>query len=107
MIIDAVMYGIIPKAKIEKFCKAPPPNVFKKPKTFSWFIKSIASLFVNGTGINVPRRKITNMSNVNMIFRLISPTRIRFENVRNIKSPRFYRQLFQLPLLQKQKTYEL
>src|SRR5699024_11510388 len=35
IMMDAVMYGIIPIAKMEKFCKAPPPNVFKKPNTFS------------------------------------------------------------------------
>src|SRR5699024_11445053 len=92
---------------MEKFCNAPPPNVFKKPNTFCWFIKSIACLSVNGTGINVPSRKITNINNVKIIFLLISATRIKLEIVRNIKSPQFCRPLLQSPLLQKQRTYEL
>src|SRR5699024_5357579 len=104
--MDAVMYGIIPIAKMEKFCSAPPPNVFKKPKTFCWFIKSIACLSVNGTGINVPRRKTININNVNIIFRLMSPTRIKLEIVRNIKSPLFYRPLFRLLLSLTRRIYE-
>src|SRR5690625_4085083 len=107
MIIDAVMYGIIPKAKIEKFCRAPPPNVLRKPKTFCWFMKSIASLFVYGTGINVPIRKTTSINNVKTIFFLISATRIKLEIVRNIKSPQFFH--LQPRLLQQRqlKTYGL
>src|SRR5690625_4196301 len=92
---------------MEKFCNAPPPNVFKKPKTFCWFIKSIACLSVNGTGINVPRRNTISINSVKIIFRLISPTRIKLEIVRNIKSPQLYRLLLQLLPLQKQKIYEL
>src|SRR5690625_6534358 len=77
---------MIPIAKMEKFCNAPPPNVSSKPKTEACSVmKSIASLLEYGRGINVPRRETTNMSNVNMIFRLISPTRIELESVRNIK----------------------
>src|SRR5690625_5965041 len=99
---------MIPIAKMEKFCNAPPPNVSSKPKTEACSVmKSIASLLEYGTGINVPRRKTTNMSNVNMIFRLISPTRIKLESARNIKSPQFYRLLLRLLLLRKQRTYEL
>src|SRR5699024_12531780 len=86
---------------MEKFLSAPPPNVFSKPNTFCWLIKSIASLFVNGTGINVPKRKTINISNVNTIFRLISRTFMKLDIVRNIRSPRLYRLLLQLLLLQK------
>src|SRR5699024_2165503 len=107
MMIEAVMYGIIPIAKIEKFCNAPPPNVFNKPNTFCSFIKSIALLSVKGTGIKVPIRNTINIKRVKIIFCLISATRTRFEIVRNIRSPQFYRPLLQSHLLRKQKTYEL
>ena len=30
--IDALMYGLIPKATIEKLCNAPPEKISKKPK---------------------------------------------------------------------------
>src|SRR5699024_19205 len=103
--MDAVMYGIIPIDKMEKFCKAPPPNVFKKPNTFAGPIKSMASLLVNGTGINVPIRNITSINNVKTILFLISATRMKFEIVRNIKSPLFFRLLPRTLLLLQLKTY--
>src|SRR5690625_2808536 len=63
-------------------------------------MKSIASLFVYGTGIKVPIRKTTSINNVKTIFFLMSATRIKLEIVRNIKSPRLFRRRLQLlPLL--------
>src|SRR5699024_12170769 len=88
-----------------KFLTATPPNVLSKPNTVYWLIKSIASLFVNGTGINVPKRKTININNVNTIFRLISRTFMKLDIVRNIRSPRLYRLLLQLLLLQKLRIY--
>src|SRR5690625_974529 len=98
---------MIPIARIEKFCNAPPPNVFKKPNTFCWFMKSMASLFVYGTGINVPIRKITSINNVKIILLLISLIFQKLAIVRNIKSPQLFRLLPQLPLSLQRKIYEL
>ena len=32
MIIEALIYGLIPSATIEKLCNAPPEKISKKPK---------------------------------------------------------------------------
>ena len=54
--MDAVMYGMIPIAKMEKLASAPPPNTFMKPmRLLSDCCKAVASTF--GTGINVPSLK--------------------------------------------------
>ena len=44
--IEAVMYGMIPSAKIENWKSAPPENVFEKPKNICCrlFVASITSL---------------------------------------------------------------
>src|SRR5699024_12819704 len=106
--------GIIPIAKIEKFCNAPPPKVLRNPKTFcvvsSGPVSKICfktSLFVNGTGICVPIRKITNINNVKTIFCLISFTFIKLDIVRNIKSPQCFRKLFLLLQQPMQRTDSL
>src|SRR5699024_11374756 len=57
------------------------------------------------SGINVPIRNITSINNVKTILFLISATRMKFEIVRNIKSPLFFRLLPRSLLLLQLKTY--
>ena len=49
--IDAVMYGDTPIAKIEYLCSAPPPKVFNKPNTPVLLNDCKAPALTPGTGI--------------------------------------------------------
>ena len=53
MIIDAEMYGITPKANIEKFFSAPPPIVLSNSRNPKLLLK----LSVPGTLILIPKMK--------------------------------------------------
>ena len=60
MMMLAVMYGMIPRAKIEKLSKPPPENRFRKPErtlrvgaALSW---STARGSTPGTRIAIPNR---------------------------------------------------
>ena len=48
--MDAVMYGITPRAKIEKFFNAPPPIVLINSRKPKLLVKS----FVPGTLVEIP-----------------------------------------------------
>ena len=61
--IDAVIYGITPNAKIEKFLSAPPPMVLISSKKPKLFVKSS----VPGTLIEIPKINTVNASKVNYI----------------------------------------
>ncbi|MNW18507.1 hypothetical protein D3C71_2180950 [compost metagenome] len=55
--IEEVMYGIIPIAKIEKLNKAPPEKVFNKPNRSAPLSTCLnTSVLIFGTGINEPIR---------------------------------------------------
>ena len=54
--IDAVMYGITPRANIEKFFKAPPPMVLINSKNPKLLVRSC----VPGTLIDIPNMNINN-----------------------------------------------
>ena len=60
MMIDAVMYGMIPRKKIATLVIAPPENRSRKPTTpllFAWSCRSlIASKSTYGTGRCAPSR---------------------------------------------------
>ena len=58
--IDAVIYGITPNAKIEKFFSAPPPSVLINYKNPKLLVKSS----VPGTRIEIPSMKIINAARV-------------------------------------------
>ena len=58
--IDAVMYGITPRAKIEKFFNAPPPIVLINSKKPKFFVKSS----VPGTLIEIPSMKTVKATKV-------------------------------------------
>src|SRR6476469_2699314 len=103
--MDAVIYGIIPMAKMENCFNAPPPKVLRIPKTLSLSWEASTSAFTLGTGINVPSRNTTNIKRVNIIFRLISPTRIKLEKVENIRSPQYFHRQLQLLLWQLRRIY--
>jgi len=59
--IEALMYGMIPSAKIEKRSSAPPENKFTRPKTepcacACWKKAAMASLSIPGVGTATPTR---------------------------------------------------
>ena len=57
--IDAVMYGMMPKAKIVSRRKFPPLNKSMMPRTEPWFwVKSCCntSVLIPGVGRNAPSR---------------------------------------------------
>jgi hypothetical protein len=57
MIIEALIYGIIPRAKIEKFSKAPPENMLNMPNSvLAFWVKKAdnASPLIPGVGICTP-----------------------------------------------------
>ena len=54
------MYGITPKAKIEKFLIAPPPIVFNNSRN----PKLLSKLSVPGTLIDIPRMNNANAPKV-------------------------------------------
>ena len=57
MIIDALMYGMMPSAKIEKFSSAPPENMLNIPNRVpAFWAKKLAraSLLMPGVGIWTP-----------------------------------------------------
>jgi hypothetical protein len=59
-IIDAEMYGIIPRARMDIRSNAPPENMLNKPRIVPWFALkrfSSAALLMPGTGICAPSRK--------------------------------------------------
>ena len=58
--MDAVMYGITPNAKIEKFFNAPPPMVLINSRNPRLLVKSS----VPGTRIEIPNMKIINAPRV-------------------------------------------
>ncbi|CFN76999.1 Uncharacterised protein [Bordetella pertussis] len=59
MMMDAEMYGMIPRAKMEKRDSAPPENMLNRPRIppSCWRNRSAsASGLMPGTGMWVPRR---------------------------------------------------
>ena len=59
MMMDAEMYGMIPRAKIEKRESAPPENMLNRPRIPPWFWRNksaSASGLMPGTGMCVPKR---------------------------------------------------
>ena len=63
IIMDALMYGIIPKAKMENLPNAPPEKIFIKPRIpFWWAAKSCfkTSALIPGIGIAAAIRKTAN-----------------------------------------------
>ena len=67
--IDAEMYGMIPRAKIVMRPSAPPENRFRKPRIvpLAWFVNSaIATGSTPGVGMNAPRRYTASNKNVKM-----------------------------------------
>ena len=60
MMIEAVMYGMIPRAKMAKLVMAPPENRVRKPSTPLWLasLRSVLSAPVSmpGTGRCAPKR---------------------------------------------------
>ncbi len=78
--IEALMYGITPKANRENRCRAPPVNMFKKSNIPpAWLAKKFfsASGSTPGTGICVPSRKMMIAPRVNRIRLRSSGTRNR------------------------------
>ncbi len=76
MIIDADMYGMIPKAKTVNRLNAPPENILNIPRMpplceSKSFLSSIGS--IPGTGICAPKRNMTNAPNKNNRRLLSSP----------------------------------
>ncbi len=60
MMIDAVMYGMIPRAKMANWLSAPPENRLRKPSV-PWVSAAFWSCFTAwkstpGTGIEAPSR---------------------------------------------------
>jgi len=60
MMIDAVMYGMIPSANTANWVSAPPENSCRKPSTppsSAWVRRvATASRSMPGTGMNAPNR---------------------------------------------------
>jgi hypothetical protein len=59
MMIDAEMYGMIPRAKIEKRDSAPPENTFSRPRIPPCCPRNSSSsteALMPGTGMCVPTR---------------------------------------------------
>ena len=57
MIIEPVMYGEMPIAKMEKSPKAPPESRLRKPNiSYSLAKLAMAAAFTPGTGMKEPRR---------------------------------------------------
>ena len=60
MMMLAVMYGMIPSAKIEKLSNAPPENRFRKPSAPCWLAVSLSCSMAMestpGTRMNTPNR---------------------------------------------------
>src|SRR5215468_9941092 len=81
MMIDAEIYGMIPSAKIEKRCSAPPEKRLKRARIPPWFWRESSSstaALMPGTGMWVPIRYTT-----------IAPSR---------NSRRFFRSAYLVPL---------
>ena len=74
MMIEAVMYGMIPRAKMAKLVMAPPENRVRKPSTPLWLasLRSVLSAPVSmpGTGRCAPNRYST-------IIRIVNNTLLR------------------------------
>ena len=90
MMMLAVMYGMIPSAKIENEPNAPPENRSRKPSAPCDFTPSwnclMASLSMPGTRIATPRRYSATMARVNKILLRRSATLkmfFKFENTRD------------------------
>ncbi len=60
MMIELVMYGMIPSANTAKFVSAPPENSWKKastPPCSAWFLSAFsAEMSIPGTGTWAPSR---------------------------------------------------
>ena len=68
-----MIYGEIPKARIEKFDKPPPENAFKTvKKSFPEIIFLTELVSINGIGIYVPALNTNNNAKVIIIFKTIS-----------------------------------
>ena len=81
MMIDAVMYGMIPRKNTATFVSAPPENRSRKPTTppvFESFSSLIARKSTYGTGMWDPSRKIAMMKIVKRILFRRSGTRNMF-----------------------------
>jgi hypothetical protein len=63
------MYGLSPKAIIEKFAKVPPEKISRRPKSSFCENKSFSFwISTTGTGMWAKSRKIANKKAVKMIF---------------------------------------
>ena len=71
MMMLAVMYGMIPSAKIEKLSNAPPENRFRNPSAPCWLAVSfsceMAIESTPGTRMNTPNRYTATMATTNKI----------------------------------------
>jgi hypothetical protein len=81
--IDAVMYGMIPSAKIEKRDSAEPENVLSRPKTPCPRPPVLKNVWIDwesipGAGIHEPSRYSARMTPVKMTRRRSSGTRHAF-----------------------------
>ena len=91
MMIDAVMYGMIPRKKIDTLVIAPPAKRSRNPITppfFAWSCRSlIASKLTNGTGRCAPNRYTAMIATVKKILLRRSGTRNMFRSRDNTAEP--------------------
>ena len=74
-IIDAVIYGVMLRAKMVKLPKAPPENISNRPNrplSLAWNAAAKISRLIPGTGMHDPSRNTTNIISVYKSFLRIS-----------------------------------
>ena len=92
MIIEALIYGVILIAKIEKLLNAPPATISKNPKILACPVNCwIIELSIPGTGMCAPIRNTKNINSVKIIFLRVSSTFKAARKVDNIRSPLRFR----------------
>jgi hypothetical protein len=88
--MDALIYGIMPRAKIERFSTAPPENILKRPRSvpvaFVDIIFSMTERLTPGVVTKIPRRYTASIKRVKITLSLKSGILKMFFNTLLIKT---------------------